>query len=58
MEDAEDIMLYAFAEAASGTAVFSGRSSFKTWLFSIGRNQARKGQTQEAGRKEPGRWKD
>ena len=42
MEDAEDIMLYAFAEAASGTAVFSGRSSFKTWLFSIGRNQAMK----------------
>ena len=42
MEDAEDLMLYAFAEAASGTARFSGKSSFKTWLFSIGRNQAMK----------------
>ncbi len=39
MEDAEDLMLDAFAHAASG-ARFSGRSSFKTWLFSIGKNLA------------------
>ncbi|MBO4416479.1 MAG: sigma-70 family RNA polymerase sigma factor [Lachnospiraceae bacterium] len=41
-EDAEEIMLDAFAEAASGTARFSGKSSFKTWLFGIGRNLAMK----------------
>ncbi len=40
MEDAEELMLDAFAAAASGTARFSGKSSFKTWLFSIGRNLA------------------
>ncbi len=40
MEDAEDLMLDAFAAAASGASRFSGRSSFKTWLFSIGRNLA------------------
>jgi len=39
MEDAEELMLDAFAEAAAG-AGFSGRSSFKTWLFSIGKNKA------------------
>ena len=39
MEDAEDLMLDAFAHAAAG-ARFSGRSSFKTWLFSIGKNLA------------------
>lgn len=39
MEDAEDLMLDAFAEAAAG-ASFAGRSSFKTWLFSIGRKRA------------------
>ena len=42
MEDAEDIMLDSFAVAASGTSRFSGKSSFKTWLFSIGRNRAMK----------------
>ncbi|MCR5332239.1 MAG: sigma-70 family RNA polymerase sigma factor, partial [Lachnospiraceae bacterium] len=42
MEDAEDIMMDAFAVAASGTARFSGKSSFKTWLFAIGRNLALK----------------
>lgn len=42
IEDAEDIMLDAFAVAASGTARFSGKSSFKTWLFGIGRNLALK----------------
>ena len=42
MEDAEELMLDAFAVAASGTSRFSGKSSFKTWLYSIGRNLARK----------------
>ena len=42
MDDAEDIMLDTFAVAASGTSRFSGKSSFKTWLFSIGRNRAMK----------------
>ena len=40
-EDAEELMMDAFARVAAGTAHFSGRSSFKTWLFSIARNQAR-----------------
>ena len=40
-EDAEELMMDAFAVAASGTAGFAGRSSFKTWLFAIARNQAR-----------------
>ncbi len=40
-EDAEELMMDAFALAASGTASFSGRSSFKTWLYAIGRNRAR-----------------
>jgi len=40
MEDAEDLMMDSFAAAISGTSKFSGKSSFKTWLFSIGRNQA------------------
>lgn len=38
-EDAEELMMDAYAEAAAG-AHFSGRSSFKTWLFSIGKNKA------------------
>jgi len=42
MEDAEDIMMDAFAVVTSGTAHFSGKSSFKTWLFAIGRNIAHK----------------
>ena len=42
MDDAEDIMLDAFAVAASGTVKFKGKSSFKTWLFAIGRNLALK----------------
>ena len=42
MDDAEELMLDAFAAAASGTARFDGRSSFKTWLFAIGRNLALK----------------
>lgn len=40
MEDAEELMMDAFAVAISGTTRFSGRSSFKTWLFAIGRNRA------------------
>ncbi len=39
-EDAEDLMMDAFAETAAGHTVFSGKSSFKTWLFSIGRHLA------------------
>ncbi len=42
MEDAEDLMMDAFAVAASGTSKFRGNSSFKTWLFAIGRNLAMK----------------
>ena len=38
--DAEELMLDAFAVAASGTSSFSGKSSFKTWIFGIGRNLA------------------
>lgn len=40
LEDAEEIMLDAFAVAASGTSRFSGKSSFRTWLFAIGRKLA------------------
>lgn len=39
--DAEELMMDAYAVIASGTASFSGRSSFKTWLFGIARNRAR-----------------
>ncbi len=39
-EDAEDLMLDAFARTAAGETVFSGASSFKTWLFAIGRHLA------------------
>ena len=41
MEDAEELMMDAYAEAAAG-ANFSKKSSFKTWLFAIGRNLAYK----------------
>ena len=40
IEDAEELMLDAFAEIAAGPTVFSGKSSFKTWLFSIGKHLA------------------
>lgn len=41
MEDAEDLMMDAFAEAASKkTWSENGGSSFKTWLFAIGRKKA------------------
>ena len=39
MEDAEELMLDAYAEAAAG-AGYSGRSTFKTWLFSVGKKMA------------------
>lgn len=41
MEDAEDLMMDAFAVLLSKKRKFEGRSSFKTWLFAIGRNLAR-----------------
>ena len=41
MEDAEELMIDAFAVAASGTSRFTGASCFKTWLYGIGRNLAR-----------------
>lgn len=40
--DAEELMLDAFAEIATGPTVFSGKSSFKTWLFSVGKHLAMK----------------
>jgi len=40
MDDAEELMLDSFAVAAAGRSRFHGHSSFKTWLFSIGRNLA------------------
>lgn len=40
-EDAEELMMDTYAVVASGTAGFSGKSTFKTWLFAIGRNKAR-----------------
>ena len=40
MDDAEELMLDAFAVAVSGTSRFSGKSSFRTWLFGIGRKLA------------------
>lgn len=38
-EDAEELMLDAYAEVAAGSG-FSGKSSFKTWLFAIGKKKA------------------
>lgn len=40
--DAEELMLDAFAEIAVGPTLFSGKSSFKTWLFSVGKHLALK----------------
>ena len=39
-EDAEELMLDTFAEVAAARTGFSGKSSFKTWLFAIGRHLA------------------
>ncbi len=41
MEDAEELMMDSLAEVAAGRTVFSGRSSFRTWLFAVARNKAR-----------------
>lgn len=40
LDDAEELMVDTFAETVAGPTLFSGRSSFKTWLFSIGKNLA------------------
>lgn len=40
LDDAEELMIDAFAEVAAGRTIFSRRSSFKTWLFSIGKKLA------------------
>ena len=40
LDDAEDLMLDAFAITAGGESRFLGKSSFKTWLYGIGRNLA------------------
>ena len=42
LEDAEELMLDSFAVLVSDDPGFSGKSSFKTWLFAIGRNLALK----------------
>lgn len=42
MEDAEELMLDAFAAASAAGNRYMGRSSFKTWLYGIGRNLALK----------------
>jgi RNA polymerase sigma-70 factor (ECF subfamily) len=41
IDDAEDLALDAFAVLAASDKKFKGLSTFKTWLFAIGRNQAR-----------------
>ena len=43
MDDAEELMMDTFAILSSRTAHYSPRkdASFKTWLYAIGRNQAR-----------------
>ena len=40
MEDAEELMLDAFAVVAAGKSPFFGYSSFKTWIFSVGKRLA------------------
>ena len=39
--DAEELMMDSFAVIVSGTSSFLEKSSFKTWLFAIARNQAK-----------------
>ena len=39
---ARELAMDTFAEVAAGPTLFSVRSSFKTWLFSVGRNLALK----------------
>ena len=38
IDRAEELALDTFSEVAAGPTLFSGGSSFKTWLFAIGRN--------------------
>ena len=40
VDDAEELMLDAFAVVAAKTSRFGGKSSFKTWLYAIARNLA------------------
>ncbi|MBR5058626.1 MAG: RNA polymerase sigma factor [Clostridiales bacterium] len=40
LDDAEELMIDSFAQVAAGRTLFSRRSAFKTWLFSIGKKQA------------------
>lgn len=40
IDDAEELMLDAFAAVAAKTSRFRGKSSFKTWLYAIARNLA------------------
>lgn len=42
MDVALELTVDTFAEVSAGPTGFSGRSSFKTWLFSVGRNLALK----------------
>jgi RNA polymerase sigma-70 factor (ECF subfamily) len=39
-DDAENVLQLAYLKVLSGQAVFEGRSSFKTWLFSVIRRTA------------------
>ena len=38
IDDAEELLIDTFAQIVAGPTLFSERSSFKTWLFSVGRN--------------------
>jgi len=40
MEDAEELAMDTFAVMLSNKNPFAGRSSFRTWLFAVGRNLA------------------
>ena len=40
IDAAAELMMDTYAEIAAGPALFSGRSSFKTWLYSVGRHLA------------------
>jgi len=40
LEDAEELMLDAFAVTVAGGSRFMGKSSYETWLYGIGRNLA------------------
>ncbi|MBR6020079.1 MAG: RNA polymerase sigma factor [Lachnospiraceae bacterium] len=40
LADAEELMIDSFAEVSAGKSIFMWRSTFKTWLFSIGKKLA------------------